>query len=135
MNGYKIKYRKMQKVKTIIPAIALVGAAILASSPALAQETNEYQNGFGDNKIENQRSCTNENRQNLRRFIDGNDYSSFNDAVKGTRMAEMINSQDKFELLVKAHLLREDGDYTGAREIMDKLGIVRGPTKFHENKR
>lgn len=124
----------MQKAKIIIPTIALVGAAVLAGSPALAQNINKYQNGFG-NRSENRRSCTNENQQNLRRFIDGNDYSSFKDAVKGTRMEEAINSEDKFELLVKAHLLREDGDYTGAREIMDKLGIVRGPTKFHENKK
>ncbi|MBD3244457.1 MAG: hypothetical protein GF335_00500 [Candidatus Moranbacteria bacterium] len=68
------------------------------------------------------------NHRELRQIIEQGDYEKFQEAVQDKKISEIIDSQEKFEKLVKAHNLREKGDHEQAQEIMDELGLrPRGP--------
>ena len=66
-----------------------------------------------------------DHREAVRAAIEAGDYDAFNDAVGGGPLADAIESEDDFDLLVEAHELREAGDKEAAKEIMDELGIER----------
>ena len=55
--------------------------------------------------------------------IKAEDYEAYQNAVADTPHADIINSEDDFNLLVEAHKLREAGNYEGAWEIMSELGF------------
>lgn len=110
----------MKRKLFIIPAIALVGATAMASNSALAYG----QNGLGRNLNSQKR----EHQMQMSQLIEDNDYEAFKDIVSGTRMADLVDNQYKFDQLVKAHDLRQRGDLEEAREIMESVGFIRGPT-------
>ena len=49
------------------------------------------------------------------------DYEAFLAAAEGTKVGELVDTEDEFELLVEAHELKEVGDKEGAKEIMEEL--------------
>ncbi len=64
-----------------------------------------------------------ENRDAVHAAIESGDYSAFVELVpENSRMLESIN-EGNFSLLQEAHELKESGDFEGAKEIMDELGI------------
>ena len=67
-----------------------------------------------------------EHRAEMDQILTDGDYDAFVEAVAGTPLAEVITSEADFEKFAEAHELRQSGDFTGAREIMDELGIERG---------
>jgi hypothetical protein len=67
--------------------------------------------------------------EEVKSAVDAEDYDAFKNAIEGSPMAEVIDSESDFARLVEAHELREDGDKEGAQEIMAELGIERGEGK------
>ena len=65
-------------------------------------------------------------RAEMDQIMSDGDYDAFVEAVAGTPLADQITSEADFEKFVEAHELRQSGDYEGAREIMDELGIEHG---------
>ena len=66
-------------------------------------------------------------REAVREAVENNDYTAFLTAIAETPIADTIDTEAEFEKFVEAHELMEEGDREGAREIMDELGIERGP--------
>lgn len=110
----------MIKKRYIIPAIALVGATAVAGNTALAYGMNGSGKNFNPQKREH--------RETMSQVIEKNDYASFQDIFSGTKMADIIDSQYKFDQLVIAHDLRQKDQFDEARDIMEEIGFIRGPT-------
>lgn len=88
--------------------------------------------GVDEGTLHALRSAGHEVHAEIKAAVEAGDYEAFKAAAEGTPMEEQITSQDLFDSLVEAHNLREDGDYEGAREIMDELGLKpRGHMKGH----
>lgn len=64
-----------------------------------------------------------EQRAVIHEALEDGDYDAFIDAIEGTRLADVIDTEGEFETFVEAHELRENGDREGARELMEELGI------------
>jgi hypothetical protein len=62
-------------------------------------------------------------REQMHSIIESGDYQAFLDAVEDTPMVDIIDSEDKFNILVEAHELRESGDFEGAKELMFEAGL------------
>ena len=75
---------------------------------------------------EQHREQMREHKAAVRDAVESNDYEAFVEAVEGTPMADVIDSEDDFTKLVEAHSLREAGDYEGAKTIMEELGFDKG---------
>jgi len=64
-----------------------------------------------------------ENRLEKRKAIEESDYNAWKELVAGRRVAEVIDSEDKFNKLVESHNLIKEGKYEEAREIRESLGL------------
>lgn len=64
--------------------------------------------------------------EDIRAAIEANDYEAFVTAAGDLPMFKTITA-DNFDRFVEAHNLRQAGDFEGARDIMDELGI-KGPS-------
>ena len=60
---------------------------------------------------------------NMRSIIENNDWNKFQDVAKGKRIADTVNTRDKFNLFKEAHELHKKGRHEEAREIMEELGM------------
>lgn len=76
-----------------------------------------------------------ERHEAVEEAVKANDYDAFVAAIAGTPLADVIDSEADFDKFVDAYELREAGDYTAAREIMDELGIERGAGAGHGGQR
>ena len=142
----------------IIPALALLGVTALAGYTTYAEEierrmpnlTEEQRtilediresrmSGEEGSLTEEQKELLQELRKHKRdhkakihSIIEADDYEAFAEAVEGTPMAGIIDSEEKFNILVQAHSLREEGNHEEARELMSELGLKR-PHKMYRN--
>ena len=69
-----------------------------------------------------------EHRQEMEEIMENEDFEAFKALTpQNKEMAERHNNitEEQFNKMVEAHNLREDGDFTGAREIMEELGFGR----------
>ena len=57
-------------------------------------------------------------------MIDSSDYEAFEQTVANTPMADIIDTQEKFDALVESHQLREAGRHDEAREVLRDAGIT-----------
>jgi hypothetical protein len=57
-------------------------------------------------------------------MIDSNDYEAFEQMVANTPMADIVDTQEKFDALVESHELREEGRYEEAREVLEGAEIT-----------
>ncbi len=64
-----------------------------------------------------------ERKREFDALIESNDYEAFRRMVADTPMADIIDSQEKFDALVESHELREDGKFEEAREALEDAGI------------
>lgn len=64
-----------------------------------------------------------ERKKEFDALIESNDYEAFRRMVADTPMADIIDTQEKFEALVESHSLREDGKLDEAREALEDAGI------------
>jgi len=136
------KYMKNKRL--IIPTLALIGATALAGGTAYAQEirnnrpfrhmSEEQMNFVHDNVNFRQDKLGEERgfrggkikvgqREQYRDLFEVDDYEVFKTATEGTRIAEFIDTEEKFITFVEAHKLMEEGDFQGARDLMDGSGF------------
>ena len=76
-----------------------------------------------------------ERKREFDALIESSDYEAFRQKVADTPMADIIDTQEKFDALVESHSLREDGKHEEAREVLEAAGIK--PPKrlmMHPNK-
>lgn len=67
-----------------------------------------------------------EGKEHMERFktlIEQDDFDSFQKMVAGTPMADIINTEQKFEALVQAHELRLEDKHDEAKEVLEEAGI------------
>lgn len=62
-------------------------------------------------------------REAIKATVETGDYDAFTKAAEGTKIAEIVDTEAEFGLLVEAHELKEAGDKEGAKEIMEELGF------------
>lgn len=73
-----------------------------------------------------------ERRELIHEALENNDYDAFQDAVEGSPLADIITTEDDFEIFKEAHELREAGEREEAKAIMTELGF---DGKKHKGKR
>lgn len=61
--------------------------------------------------------------EKFKTLIEQDDFESFQDLVAGTPMADIIDTEEKFEALVQAHELRIEGKHDEAKEILEEAGL------------
>ncbi len=66
-----------------------------------------------------------EMRENVHAALEDGDYDAFLEAIEGTPLEDVIDTENEFEQFMDAFDLRQSGDHEGAREIMDELGLER----------
>lgn len=66
------------------------------------------------------------NHTAVKAAVEANDYAAFAEAVDGTRLADVVDSESDFALFIEMHELRKAGDREGAKEIAQELGFTRG---------
>jgi tetratricopeptide (TPR) repeat protein len=59
--------------------------------------------------------------------VENNDYEAFKIAIEDSPLADIITTQEDFELFSEAHKLHEEGEHQAAHEIMEDLGFTNGP--------
>jgi preprotein translocase subunit SecF len=106
----------------------LVALAIVAVS---AGALSVYANGKGEfNKKMNfnpeQRAEVKANMEAIRTAIDNNDYQAWQELNKDSKMAEAIDSQAKFDQLIRMHNLMKEGNSEEANQIAEELGLPMG---------
>lgn len=62
------------------------------------------------------------NMQAMREVLENEDYDAFLETA-GERVLEIIDSEEKFNQMVEAHNLMQDGNIEEARAIMEELGL------------
>lgn len=99
-----------------------------------ARESGDYETaktlaeelGLPDHKRHGKRgNRNNENKEAIKDAVENSDYAAFLEAVKedDSKLAETIDTQEKFDLFVDMHEARENGDYDTAKEIAEELGL------------
>lgn len=69
----------------------------------------------------------NEAWQASRDAIDAKDYTAWLEALgENNKISEIINTEEKFLKLAEAHELMKNGDFDGAKEIRNELGLETG---------
>ncbi|OGG41791.1 hypothetical protein A2837_01085 [Candidatus Kaiserbacteria bacterium RIFCSPHIGHO2_01_FULL_46_22] len=84
--------------------------------------------GVDEGVMERLRDTMHGHHKALRAAIEDNDYEAFREAIEGSPLADIINTEEEFERFVEAHNLIKNGDKESAKEIFDDLGIE-GPGK------
>ncbi len=83
--------------------------------------------GIDQEKLDSLREAARKARQahheDVEAAVEAGDYQAFLSAVADTPMADVIDTEAKFEKFAEAHELMQSGDVDGAREIMDELGL------------
>ncbi len=64
-----------------------------------------------------------ERMEKFKTLIEQDDFESFQSLVAGTPMADIIDTEEKFEALVQAHELRLEGKHKEAKEILEEAGL------------
>ena len=124
----------MKNKLLIIPALALLGVTATAGYTTYAAGIGANMPNLTVEQRQEFRQERVEHRENMRTLIDSEDYESFVEAIEGTPVENIIDTRSKFNILVEAHGLREEGDHDGARELMSQLGFER-PGQMQKHKR
>lgn len=66
-----------------------------------------------------------EHREELKVILEDEDYDAFLAYAADKPIGDIVTSESDFELLVEAHVLRQNGDREEARQILDDLGFER----------
>jgi tripartite-type tricarboxylate transporter receptor subunit TctC len=103
----------MKKSKKLLLTIALGLAAIGGTVYLSDNEVQAYFAGGGQNK-----ETRAQHREQMDEVFSNRDFQAFQEAIAGTSMAEVIDTQEEFNKLVEAHNLMEQ-----ARQIREELGL------------
>jgi len=64
-----------------------------------------------------------EKKTEMKKILESSDYDAFVEVVAGKPIAEIVNTEEKFQQLVEAHNLMTQGDREGASAILESLGL------------
>lgn len=67
-----------------------------------------------------------EMREAIREALENDDYEAFKEAIADSPLADIITSEEDFEIFKQAHELRENGEHEEAKELFEELGIEGG---------
>jgi hypothetical protein len=84
--------------------------------------------GIDEETISTLRKANKNSRNVISAAVEENDYEAFREAAKNSPLLDIITTKSDFELFVKAHDLKKDGNLKEAKEILDDLGL---PQKSH----
>ncbi|HEY0964718.1 MAG TPA: hypothetical protein VGE31_02900 [Candidatus Paceibacterota bacterium] len=79
--------------------------------------------GVDEDTLRSVHEASKEMRDAMHAALEEDDYEAFREAVKGTPLAEVIDTEADFEKFVEAHELKEEGNWAEAKEILDELGV------------
>lgn len=68
----------------------------------------------------------------VREAVESGNWERFREMTKDRGIGKKINTEEKFELFIEAHKLREDGRHDEAKEIFQELGIHQGKKHHHQ---
>lgn len=84
------------------------------------------QAGVDENTMASLRHASHEAIQEA---VEANDFAAFQDAVEGTPLYDLVNTEEDFALFRQAHELKEEGKFIEAKLILDDLGLQVKPGK------
>jgi len=79
--------------------------------------------GVDETVLKSMHQVMHESRVAIRKALENSDYVAFKAAVLGTPLADVITTEDDFKQLVKAHALKQEGEWDEAKVILDELGV------------
>ena len=79
--------------------------------------------GVDDTVLRSVHHAARANREALEKALENNDYEAFKDAVEGTPLADVVNTEADFKKFAKAHELKLSGKWPEAKKILDELGL------------
>ncbi len=88
--------------------------------------------GIDESALDSMRQVARLAHEAIEQAVADNDFQAFREATVDTPLYDLINTKEDFALFVEAHSLRDAGNYTEAREIMDELGV--GSRMKHGNR-
>jgi len=94
--------------------------------------------GVDEDTIKSIRKVAHESHQKLREVIENGDYDDFKKTVFGTPLADIITTEEDFLAFKEAHILRQEGNFIKAKEILDDLGLsetIKGYVHKHHLRR
>lgn len=80
--------------------------------------------GVDDKTLATLREATLKLRQEMHDAALNNDYEAFREAAKTTPLAKTVASEADFAVFREAVLLREQGEYIEARELLEQLDVL-----------
>ncbi len=107
----KVKNPKIAKDRKKYRKRVMIGGALGVVSLATTGIANAH---LGNNP---------ETRQAVKAAFEAKNYNAFMEAAKDTKIIEKIDTQEKFDKVIEAHVLREAGDLEGAKAIKQELGL------------
>ena len=87
--------------------------------------------GIDEKVLRSLREKMHESRAAMHNALEEGDYDSFKAAVVGTPLADIITSEEDFELFLEAHELKRSGEFEEAEVIFDELGIEESVRRPH----
>ncbi len=79
--------------------------------------------GVNEDTIKTIRQAARESHQRLVESVESGDYKAFKEAVSGTPLADIITTENDFLVFREAHILRQEGNFAEAKEMLDDLGV------------
>ncbi len=72
-----------------------------------------------------------ERRDAVHEAVENEDYDAFLEAIAGSPLADIIDTEEEFKSFIEAHELMQAGDREAAKEIFDELGLERPKGRGH----
>jgi hypothetical protein len=111
--------QKKNKAMLVALGLLVIPAVTIGSISFAQADTNQNQEQKtclgAKNRHKGDRGA---NREQMQKVLDSGDYERFKSTFEGDRILETIDSEEKFNKLLKAHQLRQE-----ARSIMQELGL------------
>ena len=90
--------------------------------------------GIDENVLKRLHEAKHQVELEMQAALAANDYEAFIASIAQTPLADIITTADDFEQFRSAQELKDDGDYTAAKEIYDELGVQTKPHRHGHGK-
>jgi len=90
--------------------------------------------GIDENVLKRLHEAKHQVELEMQAALAANDYEAFVASIAQTPLADIITTEDDFEQFRSAQELKDDGDYTAAKEIYDELGVQTKPHRHAHGK-
>jgi hypothetical protein len=90
--------------------------------------------GVDESVIKSLKQALYEARQKLQQSVESGDYNVFKDSIIGTPLADIITTEEDFVTFKEVHILKQEGDFAKAKELLDDLGLSAMSVKAYPHK-